>query len=256
MPSPTTLQSQALARPGRNMRQNGEGEGPGKKPKKVNSEIRKQQNRIASRNYREKRKRKLQYLQQLIKDGSSDQQEPEAEPSPERHKAYARSLSVDYETPGPSSSSYLLASSSDFGSITSSSTVENDPTLVASGASFENRPLASTQAYAAFGPSWNAPLYTPSPAVNLSPWDFSPWIPSLNHTPQISSRSEILQYNTPSGPPVFAQAHPPSQQPRDLTPRTDYYAFGSSYGAYSQASGIPNYFFGQQAFAFDRSVHI
>ncbi|KAH6633448.1 hypothetical protein C7974DRAFT_171823 [Boeremia exigua] len=41
---------------------------PENKPRKVNSEVRKQQNRIASRNYREKRKRKLQRLQQLLKD--------------------------------------------------------------------------------------------------------------------------------------------------------------------------------------------
>ncbi|KAF3006435.1 hypothetical protein E8E13_001988 [Curvularia kusanoi] len=42
------------------------------KPKKPNSEVRKQQNRIASRNYREKRKRKLQQLQQLLDDGDDD----------------------------------------------------------------------------------------------------------------------------------------------------------------------------------------
>lgn len=38
-----------------------------KKPKKVNSELRKQQNRIASRNYREKRKQKLQLLEDMTR---------------------------------------------------------------------------------------------------------------------------------------------------------------------------------------------
>jgi hypothetical protein len=52
MTSPTTLQSQLLSRPGRRPRRGAEEEECGKKPKKVNSEVRKQQNRIASRNYR------------------------------------------------------------------------------------------------------------------------------------------------------------------------------------------------------------
>jgi hypothetical protein len=52
MNSPNTLQSQPFSRPGRKPKHAGEVEEPGKKPKKVNSEIRKQQNRIASRNYR------------------------------------------------------------------------------------------------------------------------------------------------------------------------------------------------------------
>jgi hypothetical protein len=50
--SNTTLPSQALEEPSRRPKRAGQSEEPGKKPKKVNSEIRKQQNRIASRNYR------------------------------------------------------------------------------------------------------------------------------------------------------------------------------------------------------------
>ncbi|OSS53648.1 hypothetical protein B5807_01070 [Epicoccum nigrum] len=42
------------------------------KPRRPNSELRKQQNRIASRNYREKRKRKLQQLEQLLDDDEDD----------------------------------------------------------------------------------------------------------------------------------------------------------------------------------------
>jgi len=48
----SSLQSYPLSKPGRKQKRDMEGTEPGQKPKKVNSEIRKQQNRIASRNYR------------------------------------------------------------------------------------------------------------------------------------------------------------------------------------------------------------
>lgn len=51
------------------------------KPHKGNSEARKLQNRIASKNYREKRKRKLEYLQQLLESQSSHSQSPAVSPS-------------------------------------------------------------------------------------------------------------------------------------------------------------------------------
>lgn len=52
MESPSTLHSQPYSKPSRRSRRVEEGEELEKKPKKVNSEVRKQQNRIASRNYR------------------------------------------------------------------------------------------------------------------------------------------------------------------------------------------------------------
>jgi hypothetical protein len=52
MYSPTSSSSATEQRPGRRAKRSGDSAEPGQKPKKVNSEIRKQQNRIASRNYR------------------------------------------------------------------------------------------------------------------------------------------------------------------------------------------------------------
>lgn len=153
---------------------------------------------------------------------------------------YARSLSADHETPGPTSSPYILPSNREFGPRTSTTATTSDPILVASDASFDSRLLATTQEYTVFSQPWNAPLYSPSPPVNMSSWDFSPWTPSLSFTSHINSRSEMLQYSTPSGPPVFAQPHLPSQQTRDLLSSTDHYVLGSSYGLQSQAPGVPN----------------
>ena len=175
----------------------------------------------------EKRKRKLQHLQQLIKDKPNDQNE--VEPSSEQHEAYARSLSADYEHSRPNSPPYALPNS-DFGSINSSSTAVSDPILTSSSASFE---------YPAFGPNWNASLYSPHPPSNMPAWNIPPWMPNIEYTLRVPSRPDAVEYIAPTGPPVFAQAHAPSQ-PRELSLDANYYAFGSSFGSQSQTSGIPN----------------
>jgi hypothetical protein len=51
MKSPSSLYCQPQSKPGRRPRRVKEGEELGRKPKKINSEARKQQNKIASRKY-------------------------------------------------------------------------------------------------------------------------------------------------------------------------------------------------------------
>ncbi|CAO2655820.1 Nn.00g046230.m01.CDS01 [Neocucurbitaria sp. VM-36] len=236
--SPITLRSQPHSRPGRRSERAEVGEEVGKKPKKVNSEIRKQQNRIASRNYREKRKRKLQYLQDLIKDESNDQQE--SDPSLEQHEVFVRSLSADQEPLGPSSSPYMLSSNDNFRPTSSSGAPITESILAASATSFDNHHLSTTQTYPALGPIWNTPLYPPPQPLNMSPWNIPPWMPDIECTPRGASRSDALHYTAPTGPPVFAQAHVPSQQPREPLSDASYYAFGSAFGSHVQTPGIPN----------------
>ncbi|KAF1923129.1 uncharacterized protein M421DRAFT_331535 [Didymella exigua CBS 183.55] len=75
-------------------------------PRKVNSEVRKQQNRIASRNYREKRKRKLQQLQQLLEDDDpSELQTRTRSKSPYEDRSCSES--VGYERSIASSSPHI-----------------------------------------------------------------------------------------------------------------------------------------------------
>lgn len=109
-------------------------ETPAMKPRKVNSEVRKQQNRIASRNYRmscptddqittsavltdlgvgEKRKRKLQQLQQLLDDDDpSESQTNTRSTSPYEDRSY--SGSIGYERSVASSSPPITTVSGSF----------------------------------------------------------------------------------------------------------------------------------------------
>ncbi|KAF2025865.1 hypothetical protein EK21DRAFT_75464 [Setomelanomma holmii] len=255
MTSPSTLQSQPISRPGRRSRRVEEGEELGKKPKKVNSEIRKQQNRIASRNYREKRKRKLQYLQQLIKDGSNDELTPET--SPQQQEAQLPPFSTDREA-GPSSSPFILPSSGEFTSLNSNVTTAMSSDLVATSGSFDNHTLTNTLAYPPFELPWSSPVYDPPPPANAI-WTIPTW-GSMHSASRATPRPSSLQFSSPVGQTVFEQGSSPYHHPRQFTMNSDHYIFDTFYGHFigpqSQSPGIPNYFLGSLPQAFERSVYI
>jgi hypothetical protein len=182
MSPPTTLDLEPLPKTDRRPRRTVEGEEAGKKPKKVNSEIRKQQNRIASRNYRtlcprlfnyvpwstnlfvagEKRKRKLQYLQQLVKDESNDELTPYT--SPEEHEAHIRAHSVDYDV-AQRSSPFALPSDRDFTTLGTSGTATLCPIPTTTTSVYDSRLLPIAQSYSPFEPPWNSPIY-----ANMDTW--------------------------------------------------------------------------------------
>jgi hypothetical protein len=251
MTTSTAPHSRLDSRPGRRPRRAGDVEDLGKKPKKVNSEARKQQNRIASRNYRmsylgcignsicrvnvlfcagEKRKQKLQYLQQLIRDGSNDEQTPE--PSPRQHETHLRSLSAEYDT-GASSSPYMLPASDDFTPMNSSSAAAHCQ------APPSHHILPTTQSYSPFHQHWNSPIYDPLPPPNMS---YMPnWVPNMNYSSRLDARPENFQFSPSLGIPAFDQSSSPYNHPRQLVPNADHYDLGRSYGHYNESqSHTPN----------------
>ncbi|EDU40947.1 bZIP-2 multi-domain protein [Pyrenophora tritici-repentis] len=253
-PLATTLLSQSPSSTGQRSNVVGEDEEPRKKPKKVNSEIRKQQNRIASRNYREKRKRKLQYLQQLIKDDSDGQQETEL--SPEPRKVYARSISADYEFAGPSSSPYPTPSVSDFSSVHANSTVAPDPILATNTATFNTHNTTVAPTYPLYPQNWSAPIYPHHTPASVG-WNNTPtWAPAPEYTPQPAPRSPMYPYVHPQAQAVFERAHTPSHQTQQFLANTAAYDHGASYGLQHQKLNNPNYFIGHETTFFERSVYI
>jgi hypothetical protein len=153
----------------------------------------------------EKRKRKLQYLQQLIKDGSNNEQSPGT--SPRQHEVHLRSPSADYET-GRSSSPYLLPSHSEYARMSSNGSVAMGPASTATTASFDHHLLPSTQSFSPYASSWNSPNYDPPPPPNVSMWthpvDYSSW-----------------------SPPTFEQTTSSYYLPRELVPNSAHYALAS-----------------------------
>jgi hypothetical protein len=245
MTTSTAAHSRPNARPGRRPRQAEDGEDLGKKPKKVNSEARKQQNRIASRNYRtsslecirnshcrvdvlsytgEKRKQKLQYLQHLTKDGSNDEQTPE--PSPEQHGAHPCSISPEYDTRARSSPRMLPASDG-VSSMNSSSTATH----------YQAPPyyhlLPTTQSYSPFQQQWNSPTYDPMCPPNMS---YMPdWAPNMSYLSRLDARPESFQLSPSLGLPAFEQSPSPYNHPRQLVPNAEHYDLGPSWGHYNKS---------------------
>jgi hypothetical protein len=186
----------------------------------------------------EKRKKKLQYLQQLIKDGPDDQHE--SEPSPERYDSYERSVSAEYDSTKPGSSPYILRSTIESGAISSNCASGSEALLAASTATFNDHVYATTQAYTSLEPNWNAAVYPPPPPPNMT-WNVHPWTPSVEYFPSGMPAPEAYNYSSEVVPQSFAPVHTPSQLPRQFLSSADFYDLGSpSYGPQSQSANRPN----------------
>ncbi|KAF2130459.1 hypothetical protein P153DRAFT_218151 [Dothidotthia symphoricarpi CBS 119687] len=251
-----TSQLQPPSKPGRKSTRLGEYRGLDKKPKKVNSEIRKQQNRIASRNYREKRKRKLEHLQQQIEDGdSSDRQASQT--SPRSCESHTRSSSEEYEVAESSSLPFVLPFNTDVGQLASNGVneLETIPTAIISP--FDSHILATTQSCSALEISWNPPIYD-SPLPMRTPW----WAPDTVSPPQILSSSNELQYAPSPEASSYGQTSAPSQVPQQLFLHPDPTSYTPNYPYRfldrlpHQVPNIPVYFFHQQPFTLEHSVYI
>jgi len=186
----------------------------------------------------EKRKRKLQYLQQLIKDESNGEQTPET--SPRQSEAHLRSLSADYDT-GPSSSPYSLPAQSAYLPMSAGGTIATAPSSTGTAASFENHIPPTTQAYSSYTFSWQSPMYDPPRTTTA--WNVPAWMPSIGYPPRVAPRPENIHYSPPLGAaqPIFEQAPNPHHHPGEFVPNTNQYVLGSSYGYYngSQSQNTP-----------------
>ncbi|KAI8935469.1 hypothetical protein NX059_008039 [Plenodomus lindquistii] len=141
-------------------------EEPTIKPKKVNSEHRKQQNRIASRNYREKRKRRLHHLQSFVGEESTEYQRPSN--SPEHSVAHAAPVSMDRASTISRIPSYQSTFSDDCLSEHSSSIAFPGSPSSTGTLPFSSPHFPTAQLYPPFAPpNWNMPMYSPPPPPEI-----------------------------------------------------------------------------------------
>ncbi|CAI6324402.1 unnamed protein product [Periconia digitata] len=247
------------------------GQEPEKKPKKVNSELRKQQNRIASRNYREKRKRKLQYLQQLIREGGSHSPQATSAAKSEttgtqrQHKGKSQAQrrivpSNLYSQPAPSSSSSnniatnltgntMLLPTRPFTAPLSTTNSNSQPPLPAPTTSpYPEHPVPTTRpsSYLPFDPTWQtSPMYDIPPPIEIPSWNSLPlpWIPNIEFSPPMTTRSaDDFQFTPPPPPPPplsyssYEQLPTPPRQ--ELTPEPDFYFSGATSGSFADCRRV------------------
>jgi hypothetical protein len=234
----TTLPTPSSQRYRQKSRQPGESSDSSVKPKKVNSEIRKQQNRIASRNYREKRKRKLQYLQQLISDDTDDQSK---QPSPEQQDVYASSHPSDHSIAGPSLSPYRTPANRDISPMSTRKASLN-PIAPATTTSFNSHHVPTSHAYGAYPSNWNAHPYSPPPPPPANPaWNIpSTWAMGFEHTVQPAQHSMYQYSPEPPAPVAYDQTQNLSHQPHEYLANTYLYGYGSQPGSQHQVTHNPH----------------
>jgi hypothetical protein len=188
-------------------------------------------------NIGEKRKRKLQYLQQLVKDDSNDEKTPE--PSPQLHQTQIRSCSREFDV-GPSSSPFMPPSSSDIVSISSSNASALSPIPVASTITYDSHHITARQTCSPFEMSWSNTIYDPRLANTYTPG----WAPSIAYHPQVAPRQGDYTSSAPAAHTVFGQTTSPYLHPRDLPPNADHFYLGMFNGPYngsqSQTYSIPS----------------
>lgn len=217
---------------------------PGNNQQKITSEIRKQQNRIASKNYRAftfidinslrkdannslvagaKRKRQLQYLQRLIEDGDSRGQHA-SQKSLQSVEQITHFPLAECEHAEPSSSPFVLPLNPDIGPLTSGSTVAIDPVLVPSTATFAHSLFTTTPPSPLFQSSWNDAVYDSYQTEPMSTWYLPLRMASTEDSAQDALRPEIFHCLSPSGQPILAPSSTASQQRQELMTYADFYA--------------------------------
>lgn len=240
-----TTHPQSISRPITILKRVRESKELGRKPKKVNSEIRRQQNRIASRNYREsipdegadvdanscycageKRKRKLQRLQQLINDESGDQKD--ILPLTEQLGPFARAVRTDCDI--ASTSPLMLLPNSGSGPVDSNNVVITIPTVKENMAVLESQSLTMTHAHSSLEPKWNNSLYCSPPVANMA-WYNPQWTHDLEYTSRFAPQPRDFLYTTPSVQPEFEQMPTDHQPPQEASSSINLYKlYPSLYG--------------------------
>ncbi|KAF1997410.1 hypothetical protein P154DRAFT_284984 [Amniculicola lignicola CBS 123094] len=269
---PQTLSSSSspTSRLGRKPKRSVEPTEPGQKPKKVNSEVRKQQNRIASRNYREKRKRKLQLLQQIISDqspGAPSPPESAYDPYEMRHRSV--STEIHYSEPMHHSQSY--SPNLHYSGLPLTTANPIDPVLVATTTvSYDTHLHPTSQSYhPQMSPGWNAPIYEQSPpqVTMQQPWGAPVWMhsppmdfdsnlqPPSGSYPYSPHPQQALPYETIPLPSLPPQSHVPS--PEYVLPGSIGRCKSEVPHSHPQVQRAPDYYTDQRSFGHSKqSVYI
>lgn len=147
------------------------------KAPKCNSEARKQQNRIASKNYREKRKRKLEFLQQLLETQSQSGQSSVGSPPvslADEFEAASTSREPNFLAPATHPGTRFESFSIDEGNVSGSITAT-------APSAFDGLVSVSSQSLEGLNSNWPQTSYSghiQGLESFVAPWDES-WLPEM-----------------------------------------------------------------------------
>jgi hypothetical protein len=168
----------------------------------------------------EKRKRKLQYLQQLLKDGESPEQAALAVEEAEQE----RMVTPEYHNQGSPAPAFTLPSNARFQPLAVTCGNSTNPIFSTATTSYDRYFGRPSQNYA-YESNWNAAMYEHPSNVTVSSWNIPMWMPTVDYTSSVSSGPEDM-YTPPQHTHHTFEQHPtPPQQSR--TPDPDLFVLGS-----------------------------
>jgi hypothetical protein len=192
----------------------------------------------------EKRKRKLQYLQQLLHDhDSGEEQQASRGIMDSVEDGRERSMSAEYSVQSDPINS--MGFSPDMGYATMSSASGNiiDPAH-ATTATYSNQLLATNRAFPDVQASWSASMYQPPPPMNMPTWDTSQWMPPVDFSQHLlSSRPSSFNFHQAAPQQMYSQVSSPLPQPQETVPSNDYFfpdQYHPSRRAATHSPGVPN----------------
>lgn len=170
----------------------------------------------------EKRKRKLQYLQQLLTDGDSPDETTQA--VEETHRE--RMVTPDYHTQTQPLPAFTFSSNARFPPSAVTSGNSTDP-IFSTETAYDRQWGRPPQDYAAYESTWSNAIYEHPSNINMSTWNVPVWMPNVDYTPSVSSGTESLYTPPQHIHHTFEQLPTPPQQSR--TPATGSFVI-ESYG--------------------------
>jgi hypothetical protein len=170
----------------------------------------------------EKRKRKLQYLQQLIKDGGpTDDQQPEV--TEQQH--CQRILTPEYYTPETIAKNMTIPPNDNYSALSSSSDGTIGSSIATTATTYQTQFQPTAPSYPPYDPTWNAPMYEIPAPINI--WNVPTWIPNIEFSPPMTTRSaDDFDFTPP--PHSHDDFHQLPTPPRQMhTPEPDFFVMGS-----------------------------
>lgn len=152
-------------------------------------------------------------------------------------------VTPEYHARTTSGALFTLPSNTNFHPLAATSGNAIESTFATSATSYGRQFNRPSQHYAPLGTTWDTAVYGSPSSVDVSAWNVPNWMPNVDYTPSVSSRSEDFQYTPPQRVHhTFEQLPTPPQH--HCTPEPDLYGMGA-YGHSRRADshhpmGIPN----------------
>jgi hypothetical protein len=154
-----------------------------------------------------------------------------------------RVLTPEYIEQRPPARPIMLHSNDNYTRIPSTNGNMLNPMVVPSTSSYEGHYRPSSQplpSFESYEPAWPVSMYEPVPPVNISSWSVPQWMPSIEYTPPMTSRTDAYQFTPPHSHHSYDDLSTPPQQSRTPDPELYFMGHGGRRDHYFSNASLPS----------------